>query len=98
MVTGGQVKWIDLISFTWEDLSMNTWGQPLSDIVSIPTEINDTLAIGRKFIKFLKALRWRQINYTVSLLCDGSTAQGPCRIFSLTVVVSSKQTVVKQVN
>lgn len=87
---------------TWGDLTtwgaMVTWGQPLTVIPTVTTDVSDTSTIGRKFIKFLKAIRWRQINYRVTLKCNGTTAQGPCRLFSITTIVSTKQTVVKQVS
>jgi hypothetical protein len=98
IIANFQVVWSDLTVYKWVDLTMNTWEQPKSTTASVPTVADDLLSIGRKFVKFLKALRWRQINFTVKLLCNGSTAQGPCRLFTMTVIVSTKQTAVKQVN
>lgn len=93
------VTWDDLSLKTWDEISGATWAAPLVAVsFSEETTVADASNVGRKFIKFLKALRWRQINYQVTLMNDGTVTQGPCRIFSLTVLVSSKQTIVKQIN
>lgn len=99
VTTETSVSWDDLSTKTWGDVAGATWGAPLVAVsFSVETEVLDASNVGRKFIKMLKALRWRQINYQVTLLNDGTTVQGPCRLFSLTVLVSSKQTIVKQIN
>lgn len=92
------VTWNDLHTYTWEDLHNNTWDQPLTNTLNFTTVVNNNLSAGRKFIKFLKALRWRQINFEIRMLTNGTTVDGPCRLFSLTAILGSKQTVVKQVS
>lgn len=93
-----QVTWSQVSTYTWGDLAGNTWGQPLTAPSTEVTSISDSSAVMRKFTKFLKTLRFRQINYYLELKTDGSTTQGPCRVFTLTAIVASKQTVGKQVN
>ncbi len=92
------VRWSQLAGMTWGSLAAVTWGSPLSSVISVETDVVDTSTIGRKFIKLLNSMRWRQINFRVTLLCNGTTAQGPARLFSLTAIVGLKQTVVKQVS
>ena len=91
------VTWGQLAASTWGSLAAKTWGQPLTPVDNVTTTVVDTSTVGRKFIKFLKALRWRQINFQITLLCNGTTVQGPCRLFTITAIVGSKQTVTKQV-
>lgn len=94
-----QVTWDDISADTWNSHLTTTWDQPNNfTMVSVETTVADQLNVGRKFVKFLKSLRWRQINYSVTMLCNGSTGQGPARLFSITVIVGTKQTVVKQVS
>lgn len=94
-----QVFWSDLHGFTWGDLHLLTWNNILGNTVSsVVTNVVDPYQAMRKFIKFLKALRFRQVNFQVTLLCDGSISQGPARIFTLTAIVGVKQAVVKQVS
>lgn len=76
-----------------------TFAQPLD--VSI--DVTDSLAIAnsnstRTFIKLLKSLRFRQINFTVSGTTDGTSLQGPLRIFGIVTFIDNKQLVSKQVS
>jgi hypothetical protein len=99
VVINFQIKWQDLHAFTWGQMHAFTWGQPSTSLaVVVTTEVDDVLTLGRKFVKFLKALRWRQINFRVTLITSGGTSDGPCRLFSLTALIGSKQQVVKQVS
>lgn len=99
ITTETAITWDELSTKTWDEISTATWGAPLVTVsFSVETDVLDASTVGRKFIKFLKALRWRQINYQVTLMNNGTTVQGPCRLFSLTVIVGSKQTIVKQIN
>ncbi len=98
IVTSFQVKWGDLAGMTWGALAGRSWGQPLVNSVVVETDVAITVTASRKFIKFLKTMRFRQINYRVNMLYDGTTSQGPCRLFTLTAIIGSKQTVPKQVN
>ena len=93
-----QVLWSQLTSNLWADLTGNTWAYPLGSAAKFDTGVSNSSAGGRLFVKFLKSLRFREIQFTVVLKNDGSTSQGPCRLFTLTAIVGSKQTVSKQVN
>jgi len=92
------VSWAALKLGTWNSLLTATWGSPLTTVVSIQTIVADSSTIGRKFVKFLKSLRWRQVNFELTLESYGTTNDGPPRLFSLTAVVGLKETVVKQVS
>lgn len=93
-----KTSWYDLRNNTWNSISGNTWFSPLNSPAAIETDVTITTSVSRKFVKFKKALRFRQINFKVTLRGDGSTATGPCRLFTLTAIIGSKQTVSKQVS
>lgn len=86
------------LGVTWGQLLMGTWAHPyLSD----PSEVSDVSTgpgPSRKFVKFFKKLRFRQIYFRVSFQIDGSSATGPVQIFSLSAYVQEKQTVSKTVS
>lgn len=90
------VTWGQLSSHAWG--SLGTWGQPLSVPSSVITEAVSGTGVARRFAKFLKALRYRQINFAIQLTTNGSTVDGPARLFTMTVITSSKQVVPKSVN
>jgi hypothetical protein len=97
IVTNFKVYWNDLISKTWYEVSGNTWYSPLTVPATVETDVGVTSSASRKFVKFKKTLRFRQINFSVTLKGDGSTSTGPCRLFTLTAIIGSKETVSKQV-
>ncbi len=92
------VSWSLLSEVTWGSRTTFTWNQPNTQTVNVATEVNHDQIPTRVFVKFLRALRFRQINFEVDLESDASEADGPPRLFSITAIVSSKQTVPKQVN
>lgn len=77
---------------------VQTWGQPLTVPSSVITTVATGTGTARRFAKFLKALRYRQINFQVELTTEGSTVDGPARLFTMTIVTESKQVVPKSVN
>lgn len=81
-------SWGNLASKQWNQLL--TWGRPLSVISSEISYVSSGTGTSRKFVHFLKSLRYRQINFGLELTTYGSTADGPCRIFSLTVITETK--------
>jgi hypothetical protein len=98
IVVSFNVTWGDLAAFTWGDLADNTWGQPLSVPSTIETVASTGTGTNRRFAKFLKSLRYRQINFEIILTTEGSLADGPARLFTLTVITETKQAVVKAVS
>lgn len=98
IVFGFQVTWGDLYdgNYTWADV--NTWQNPLTSAASITVAISTGTGTQRRFVQFLKALRYRQINFRIDIPTIGTTADGPCRIYTLSVATKVKQKVGKAVN
>lgn len=91
------VTWGQLIGVAWTDLQ--TWGRPLDVVI----DVTDSAVIGnpsgyRMFLKLLKSLRFRQIQFIIESTLDGTVDTGPLRIFSITAFVDAKETVVKKVS
>lgn len=98
IIVAFSVKWRELETKTWRSLEGNKWGQILSSPTSIITVITGSGSAARRFAKFNKALRYRQINFEVQLKTNGSTTDGPARLFTMTIVTESRATVPKAVN
>lgn len=90
------VTWAQLSAYRWNQL--NTWAQPLSAPSSVETITSTGTGTDRRFAKFLKSLRYRQINFQVRLVTEGSTVDGPARLFTMMIITESKQVVPKGVN
>jgi hypothetical protein len=93
-----QITWAQMALNTWGFYSDKTWARPLDSPATVTTPVANSSSAGRLFAKFLKSIRFRQANFSLTILTNGTTAQGPARLFSLTAIVGSKQTVAKQVN
>lgn len=97
IVFGNTVLWKDIDGMkTWAELG--TWGNPLGASPYVETSIENQVGISRRHVKFKRSLRFRQINFRVTLLTDGSTTQGPCKVFTMTIHVLSKATVTKAIS
>jgi len=90
--------WGDLSTKTWGDLALNTWGQPLSTPATVSTAVGTGSGVVRRFVKFLKSLRYRQVGFELELTTNGTTTDGPARIFTILAITESKGTVGKAVN
>ncbi len=90
-----QVTWADLAASLWSDLDENTWQTPLSKDISV-TETISTPGANRKFLKFMKAIRFRNIFFSLS--CTVSDWSNPTRIYSINPVIATKEQVTKDVN
>lgn len=92
------VTWGQLKTATWGTVKNFTWSQPFSETMSVET-IRDTSGTGssRKFVKFNKSLRFRQIYFRVSFETDGSIDSSPVRLFNLMTYVKAGQRVSKAV-
>ena len=89
------VTWNQLNSggYTWDALKNAgaTWDRLLSPSIVVADSVSTAgLSDGRKFIKFLKSLRFRQIAFSVSVDTDGSSTTAPVRVFSLITKVRDK--------
>lgn len=93
------VTWGGLATSLWSSLTDNTWFRPLSESPDVETDVDITgTLVGRKFIKFFKSLRFRQIYYRVEFDTDGSQSTAPVKLFSLMTYVNPKETVSRQVS
>lgn len=81
---------------TWDDLL--TWGRPLADAKNSSATVSSNISIMRRFLKFPKALRFRQANFKLDFTTDGTVNDGPAQLFSITLVGSVKQVVTGDVN
>lgn len=94
------VTWDQLETYTWDQLEAGTWDNPLSwlglstTVIDTSGEISDISENGRFFIKALKSLRFRQIQYAVRMSTFGNQETGPVKIFSLTSYTKASQMVV----
>lgn len=98
---GGQVTWGDLIDrgLTWGDLLFGTWGRPASPGLIIETDQPDAGATAqRKFTKFRKGTRFRQIQFQVAFPTRGDDQTAPVRLFSLHTEVTTRQTAPKAIS
>lgn len=96
IITTFKSTWDDLASFQWD--SLNTWDNLLGSPVDVSTEIPNDTQVKRRFVKFKKGLRFRQINFSIDLKTDGSTSDGPAKVFTMTIIMGSRQVVPKQVS
>lgn len=97
VVLGGVSNtWGDNLTRTWAVALTTTWDDSAVTFVETvrPTGRN----ILRLFAKFLQTLRFRQINFRVTMLGNGTTTQGPPRIFTLTAIIGNKQIVPEAIN
>lgn len=93
------ISWGQLLAnATWGSSLSYTWSQPLSGLADVQT-IRDTSGTGsmRKFVRFLKSLRFRQISYRLVFTTDGSVDTAPVRLFSMMTYVTAKEHVSKTV-
>jgi hypothetical protein len=94
-----QVFWQQLLPNTWGSMLGFTWASPQSGAAPISTTVVETAPTFRRvFVKFLKALRFRQIFFRVKFTTNGSSTEAPVRLFSLTTYVNPKQTVTKEIS
>jgi hypothetical protein len=96
IVVSFAVTWAQLATKKWNQLL--TWNQPLTAAIGVGSTVTAATGTSRRFIKFPKALRFRQINFNNMLLTDGSVADGPARLFTMTVITEVKEGVVKEIS
>lgn len=92
------VTWGSLISQTWGAMTAFTWAQPSTVAPQIVDVQNTAGSVSRKFLKFLKAIRFRSVFFQISLTADGTTATSPVKIFTLNPVIGIRQAVPKEIN
>jgi hypothetical protein len=92
------VTWAEMIQYTWASVGANDWNQAAYPGADVQTVRNTSGGAAlRKFVKFLKALRFRQVHYRLEFETDGSSTSAPVRLFSLMTYVRAHQRVSKTV-
>lgn len=96
---GSQITWGQMDDLTWDFYKDKPWANLLgstgveADSVSV-----QGLGEGRKFIKFLKSLRFRQISFRIEAETRGTLATAPVRIFSLITYAREKALVTPKIS
>jgi hypothetical protein len=93
--------WGELIAqgTTWNQLLSGTWGNLyLGDVSEVSDYDLEGLGSERKFVKFRKGLRFRQIYFKLTFETDGSIFSAPIQVFTLSAYVDPKETVSKTVS
>lgn len=98
IVLSFDVTWDQIANYTWEQVAAFTWDQPLTEVPSVVTVNATGTGTARRFARFKKTLRYRQINFQVDLVTDGSTGDGPARLFTLMIRTETKQGVSKAIS
>ena len=84
---------------TWGTLRQHTWQFPLSEGETfITTEVVAASGPARKFVRFLKKFRFRQLFFRIRFQTDGSTSSAPVQIFTISTYMAEKETVSKQIS
>lgn len=97
ITTSLQSYWSALDLTTWGTITGNTWANPLNTTTAVTSTVDISgFAIGRRFIKFQKSLRFREIQFTLSVPSDGKNPTA--RLFSLNLYVAAKEKVVALVS
>lgn len=96
ITTSFLVTWDDLANFTWDQLF--TWDQPLQAPTFVQTVVPTGQGVVRQAVKFLKAIRYLQVNFKVQLSTVGSTVDGPAKLFTMIAWTEPKQVVSKAVS
>lgn len=95
VVLGFQPSWGDLQNLSWS--SLNTWDSPLTAPYAVTTVTASSGTTLRRFIKFNKTMRFRQMNFKVTLQSDGSLNDGPAKLYTMDIFVTVTETVSKAV-
>lgn len=94
-ITG--TTWNEMNEVNWNDLG--TWNNPLVLPIEYVDEVEfPTLAPVMSTIKLVASLRFILIYAEIIMLCDGTSATSPTRIYSITPYIGMKATVSKKVS
>lgn len=91
--------WGDLArNMTWGKVRLNTWRFPYLSDRSVVSDVSTGTGPMRKFVKFFKKLRFRQLQFRVSFRTDGSKESAPVQVFTISTYMTEKQTVSKTIS
>lgn len=91
IVTNFSVTWSQAKQYTWAQL--NTWGQPILSVPGVTTTWPQPGSLAQHFVKFAKSLRYRQINFQITMSTVGNLSDGPAKLFGIVNVMEIKQVV-----
>ena len=96
---GTKLTWGDAKLRTWGAAKAFTWGRPTSVDIVVPDNVSiQDITNGRKYIKFLKSVRFRQISFKVEANTTGTLSDAPIRVYRLTTYVKEKSRVARKLN
>lgn len=103
VVYATDVTWerLTLLGKTWEMLQNAgaTWSRLLEPEVAVTDQVTTAgSGPGRKYVKFMQALRFRQIGYRITAKTMGDTSTAPFILFNLQTRVADKQQVSKRIS
>lgn len=96
VMLGFQSSWDDLKYVPWNQLG--TWDSPLAVPYSATTIVPTSGSTLRRFYKFMKGMRFRQINFQVQLQSDGTLNDGPAKLYTIEFFASVGQKVPKAIS
>ena len=88
IVFGFTPTWQELSAYTWNQL--NNYDNPLSAPSIVTTGVSNASGTSRRYYRFLKGFRARQVSFAIEIDSDGTSGQSPCRIFSIVVTLATK--------
>lgn len=90
----------EMEAYTWDELDQGTFDNPLSwlgetnTIVDMAEDVVEISENNRFFVKAMKSMRFRQIQYQVEMTTLGNKDTGPVKLFSITSYTKAGQLVV----
>lgn len=91
--------WGEVSAFTWGQIAGNTWGRILEKPVIEADNVQvQGLTGGKKFVKFIKSLRFRQLSYKLTASTNGVSSDAPVRVYKLISFIKEKQLVSRKIN
>ena len=103
VVYGTAVRWNDprITSLSWAQINAagGTWRTPIATDYSVLDSVDArNIADIKTFIRFVRSLRFREIQFEVSTTVDGTTNTGPFKLQDITAFVANKQLVPAKIN
>lgn len=95
---GRKLTWNDAKLRTWNDAKAFTWARPADISIQIESPRTVSGSNNRTFVKFLKSLRFRQVNFQITGTTTSSLTTSPMRIFGFTIFVDAKAKVSQLIN
>jgi hypothetical protein len=85
-------SWDSLEAYTWDQLAAGTWDLPAEPNSDVVTQITyPSISPYRVSVSFRRDLRFRRCAFKVQTTSNGTTAEGPVRISSITIHAAIKQ-------